>query len=80
MNEICNDEFNDSYSDLKIVLPIKQLEIDSGSELSEEYFQDELHPKTLLHRPQFAKPQGPKNRGAKRLTRPQASDGTTETA
>ncbi|XP_055303825.1 twinfilin-like [Sitodiplosis mosellana] len=45
----------------------KKLEIDSGSELTEEYFQDELHPKTLLHRPQFAKPQGPKNRGAKRL-------------
>lgn len=48
-----------------------QLEIDSGSELSEEFFQDELHPKTMLHRPQFAKPEGPKNRGAKRLTRPQ---------
>lgn len=57
-----------------------QLEIDSGSEINEEYFQEELHPKTLLHRPAFAKPQGPKNRGAKRLTRPQASDETAETA
>lgn len=56
------------------------MEIDSGAELNEEYFQDELHPKTLLHRPQFAKPQGPKNRGAKRLTRPQATDVTSETA
>lgn len=58
----------------------QQLEIDSGSELNEEYFQDELHPKTLLHRPAFAKPQGPKNRGAKRLTRPQASEEASETA
>lgn len=57
-----------------------QLEIDSGSELNEEYFQDELHPKTMLHRPQFAKPQGPKNRGAKRLTRPSQADDATETA
>lgn len=48
-----------------------QLEIDSGSDITEDYLQDELHPKTMLHRPQFAKPQGPKNRGAKRLTRPQ---------
>lgn len=59
---------------------IRQVEIDSGSELNEEYFQDELHPKTMLHRPQFAKPQGPKNRGAKRLTRPQQSDETNEDA
>lgn len=51
-----------------------QLEIDAGSELTEDFLQDELHPKTMLHRPQFAKPQGPKNRGAKRLTRPQHAD------
>lgn len=50
------------------------MEIDSGTELNEDYFQDELHPKTMLHRQQFAKPQGPKNRGGKRLTRPPASD------
>lgn len=47
-----------------------QLEIESGTELTEEYLQDELHPKKILHRPAFAKPKGPPNRGAKRMTRP----------
>lgn len=51
-----------------------QLEIDLGDELTEEFLQNELHPKKILHRPQFAKPKGPPNRGAKRLTKPQASD------
>ncbi|KAG8278081.1 hypothetical protein J6590_028907 [Homalodisca vitripennis] len=46
-----------------------QLEIDSGSELTEEFLQDELHPKRNLHRPKFEKPKGPPNRGAKRLTK-----------
>lgn len=48
-----------------------QLEIDSGSELTEEFLQEELHPKKMLHRPAFAKPKGPPNRGARRLTKPQ---------
>uniref|UniRef100_A0A1B6LI65 Twinfilin n=1 Tax=Graphocephala atropunctata TaxID=36148 RepID=A0A1B6LI65_9HEMI len=47
----------------------KKLEIDSGSELTEEFLQDELHPKRNLHRPKFEKPKGPPNRGAKRLTK-----------
>ncbi|KAG4073122.1 hypothetical protein HA402_002511 [Bradysia odoriphaga] len=51
---------------------VKRLEIDSGAELTEEFLQDELHPKKILHRPQFAKPKGPPNRGAKRLTKPSA--------
>lgn len=50
-----------------------QLEIDDAAELTEDYLQDELHPKKILHRPVFAKPKGPPNRGAKRLTRPQAA-------
>ncbi|XP_005188837.1 twinfilin [Musca domestica] len=49
----------------------KKLEIDSGSELTEEFLQEELHPKKMLHRPAFAKPKGPPNRGARRLTKPQ---------
>lgn len=51
-----------------------QMEIESGTELTEEYLQDELHPKKILHRPAFAKPKGPPNRGAKRLTRPTNED------
>ncbi|XP_044742678.1 twinfilin [Chrysoperla carnea] len=47
----------------------KKLEIESGSELTEDYLQDEIHPKKNLHRPKFAKPKGPPNRGAKRLTK-----------
>jgi twinfilin-like protein len=49
------------------------LEIDRGEELTEAFLQDEIHPKKNLHRPKFAKPKGPPNRGAKRLTRPQES-------
>ena len=48
-----------------------QLEIDSGSELTEEFLQDEIHPKKNLHRPKFEKPKGPPGRGAKRLTKTQ---------
>lgn len=58
----------------------KKIEIDTGADLTEEYFQEELHPRTLLHRPQFAKPEGPKNRGAKRLTRAQVLPMPNETA
>ena len=46
-----------------------QLEIDSGSELTEEFLYEELHPAKSLHRPKFAKPKGPPNRGPKRMTK-----------
>lgn len=52
----------------------KKLEIDDGKELTEEFLKEELHPTKCLHRPQFAKPKGPPNRGAKRMTRPQNCD------
>jgi len=46
----------------------KRLEIDDASELTEEFLIDEIHPKKLLHKPQFAKPPAPsKNRGPRRL-------------
>ncbi|KYN10585.1 Twinfilin, partial [Trachymyrmex cornetzi] len=50
---------------------IKKLEIAAGQELTEEFFQEELHPKISLHQPKFAKPKGPPNRGAKRITKVQ---------
>lgn len=53
---------------------VKKLEVDSADEVTEEYLQDELHPKKILHRPIFDKPPGPKNRGAKRVTRPQTTE------
>ncbi|RVE50966.1 hypothetical protein evm_004375 [Chilo suppressalis] len=49
----------------------KRLEIDDGKELTEEFLYDEIHPKRNLHRPAFAKPKGPPNRGAKRITKSQ---------
>lgn len=59
----------------KIAIPItKKVEIDSGRELTEEFLMEELHPKLNIYRPKFPKPQGPPNRGARRITKPQAKD------
>lgn len=48
---------------------LKKIEISDGAELTEEFLQDELHPKKILHRPKFAKPKPPPGRGAKRMTK-----------
>jgi twinfilin len=45
----------------------KKMEVDDANELSEENLIDELHPKKMLHRTQFAKPAPPKTRGPRRL-------------
>lgn len=46
----------------------KKLEIDDASELAEENLIEEIHPKKMLHKTQFAKPAPPsKNRGPRRL-------------
>lgn len=50
-----------------------QLEIDDGKELTEEFLYEEIHPKRNLHRPAFAKPKGPPNRGARRITKSQTT-------
>lgn len=54
-----------------------QLEIDSGKELTEEFLYEEIHPTKNLHRPKFAKPKGPPNRGPKRITKTQPVDSET---
>ncbi|KAK3885821.1 hypothetical protein Pcinc_009994 [Petrolisthes cinctipes] len=56
----------------------KKLEVGEGTELTEEYLLDEIHPKQNLHRPKFAKPKGPANRGAKRITRAPKDQGSVE--
>ena len=56
-----------------MLLAIYQLEIDDGSELTPDQLYDHLHPRITLGRPQFSKPKGPPNRGAKRMTKPQTS-------
>ncbi|CAG4937178.1 unnamed protein product [Colias eurytheme] len=51
----------------------KRVGVDEGKELTEEFLYDEIHPKVNLHRPAFAKPKGPPNRGAKRITKAQST-------
>jgi len=53
----------------------KRMEIASGNELTEAFLHEELHPTKSLNRPLFAKPKGPPNRGAKRLTKAKDSTG-----
>lgn len=46
----------------------KKIEVDSGSELTEEFLLDEIHPKKSLNRPQFSRP-APPSRGNRRITK-----------
>lgn len=75
MYSSCKAPFLDTIHSLGLEI-VKKLEIDNGNELTEDFLQDELHPKKILHRPQFAKPKGPPNRGAKRLLKTQQEDAT----
>lgn len=68
MYSSCKGPFLDTISAFGLNV-VKKIEVDSGAELTEEFLQDEVHPKKILHRPAFAKPKGPANRGPKRLTR-----------
>jgi len=47
----------------------KKIEVDSGSELTESFLQDELHPKKILTKAKFSRP-APPNRGNRRITKP----------
>lgn len=66
----CKAEFLDIIEKMGLEIT-KRMEIDDGKELTETYLYDEIHPKRNLHRPTFAKPKGPPNRGAKRITKSQ---------
>lgn len=70
MYSSCKGQFLEIIEKMGVEI-VKRLEIDDGKELTEEYLYDEIHPKRNLHRPAFAKPKGPPNRGAKRITKPQ---------
>ncbi|CAG0890490.1 unnamed protein product [Darwinula stevensoni] len=50
---------------------IKKLEVSEVGELTEEFLFEEIHPCRNLHRPAFAKPRGPPNRGPRRIIRSQ---------
>jgi len=55
----------------KIGIPIaKRIEISEGKELTKDFLLNELHPPVNVYKPQFARPKGPPNRGAKRITKP----------
>jgi len=66
----CKNPLTDIIAHLGLEL-IKKLEIDSGSELTEAFLYEEIHPTKNLHRPKFAKPKGPPGRGPKRMTKTQ---------
>ncbi|KAG5889236.1 hypothetical protein JTB14_006372 [Gonioctena quinquepunctata] len=66
----CKNPLTDTITNLGLSIE-KKVEIDSGSELTEKYFYDELHPTNSLHRPKFEKPKGPPNRGPRRITKHQ---------
>ncbi|GBP28875.1 Twinfilin [Eumeta japonica] len=70
MYSSCKGQFLETIEKTGIEIA-KKLEIDDGKELTEEFLYDEIHPKRNLHRPAFAKPKGPPNRGAKRITKTQ---------
>ncbi|KAI5645177.1 cofilin/tropomyosin-type actin-binding protein domain-containing protein [Phthorimaea operculella] len=72
MYSSCKGTFLEIIEKMGVVVE-KRLEIDDGKELTEQFLYDEIHPKRNLHRPAFAKPKGPPNRGAKRITKPQAT-------
>ena len=48
---------------------VKKIEVDSGSELTESFIQDEIHPKKILNKTKFARPTPP-SRGNRRITKP----------
>lgn len=68
MYSSCKAPFLDTISSGTSGIDIaKKLEIDDPSELSEENMLEELHPKKLLHKTQFAKPAPPSKRGPRRI-------------
>lgn len=52
---------------------VKTFEISESSEIGEQIFLDELHPKSLTQTQKFSKPKGPTSRGPRRVTRPAAT-------
>jgi len=66
----CKNPLTDTIATLGLEI-VKKIEVDSGSELTEKFLYDELHPTNSLHRPKFSKPKGPPGRGPKRMTKNQ---------
>lgn len=68
MYSSCKAYFIETIQSGKMGLDItKKLEVDDMEELNEENLLEELHPKKLLHKTQFAKPAPPKARGPRRI-------------
>ncbi|KAK3750183.1 hypothetical protein QZH41_015413 [Actinostola sp. cb2023] len=69
-----------SFAEYEVGIEIpRKIEISDSSELTEEFLQEELHPKKNLHRPKFSKPKAPPGRGAKRITKPKKAEEEGET-
>ena len=52
-----------------ILIASRQIEVDSGDELTEEFLLSEIHPVKNVHRPKFAKPAPPSRSGQRRITK-----------
>lgn len=65
MYSSCKNAVVDVVTGLGVTIE-KSVEVDGGSELTEKFLQDELHPVKSLNQKKFEKPKGP-NRGAKRM-------------
>lgn len=67
MYSSCKAQFLDKIQTSFGISLTKKLEIDDPTEVSEENLLEELYPKKMLHRAQFAKPAPPSKRGPRRL-------------
>lgn len=70
----CKGALLDIIEDKIDITISRKMEIDDGHDVTMESLLDEIHPKTSIHRQKFAKPKGPPNRGARRITKPRQED------
>lgn len=64
----CRNEFMGTIESFGIEVD-KKVEVDSGKELTEEFLQDELHPKKSLNPAKFSRPPPPSRAGNRRMTK-----------
>ncbi|XP_076369845.1 twinfilin-1-like [Tachypleus tridentatus] len=65
----CKNPLLEAIEDKVGITIARKLEMDDPKEITEEFLYNEIHPKTNIYKPKFAKPKGPGNRGARRLIR-----------
>lgn len=61
-------------SDLQMEI-VKKIEISEGSELTADFILDEVHPKLIVHKPQFMRPPPPQGRRRSKSPKPVGENG-----